>query len=166
MFSGEEPGAIVRNLTASQSKKHLALLANELADKSFNQWSSSSSESSGSMEDVKQHMLNGSQSHIDLKGGLKLFHNVNSHCDLKHIPLTCLILGVNDVGVTPALRRRRERAERQRSLIREQEDAARLSPSQKDEPFDDSSSSFTSKQRPNISFGLLIIHYLLIIVSL
>lgn len=69
LFSGEEPNTIVRKLTASQSKKHLALLANELADKSFNQWSSSSSESSGSMEDVKQHMLNGSQSHIDLKGG-------------------------------------------------------------------------------------------------
>ncbi|KZS12793.1 Uncharacterized protein APZ42_022001 [Daphnia magna] len=118
LFSGEEPNTIVRKLTASQSKKHLALLANELADKSFNQWSSSSSESSGSMEDVKQHMLNGSQSHIDLKG-------------------------VNDVGVTPALRRRRERAERQRSLIREQEDASRLSPSQMDEPFDDCSTSFT-----------------------
>ncbi len=66
--SGEEHGAIVRKLTASQSKKHLALLANELADKSFNQWSSSSSESSCSMEDVKQHMLNGSKSHVDLKG--------------------------------------------------------------------------------------------------
>jgi hypothetical protein len=66
--SGEENGAIVRKLTASHSKKHLALLANELADKSFNQWSSSSSESSCSMEDVKQHMLNGSKSHVDLKG--------------------------------------------------------------------------------------------------
>ena len=66
--SGEEHGAIVRKLKASQSKKHLALLANELADKSFNQWSSSSSESSCSLEDVKQHMLNGSKSHIDLKG--------------------------------------------------------------------------------------------------
>ena len=32
-----------------------------------------------------------------------------------------------DVGVTPALRRRRERAERQRSLIREQEEAGRRS---------------------------------------
>ncbi|XP_046444572.1 uncharacterized protein LOC124194434 isoform X4 [Daphnia pulex] len=116
--SGEEHGAIVRKLTASQSKKHLALLANELADKSFNQWSSSSSESSCSMEDVKQHMLNGSKSHVDLKD-------------------------VNDVGVTPALRRRRERAERQRSLIREQEDAARMSPSQIEEPFEDSSTSFT-----------------------
>jgi hypothetical protein len=66
--SGEEHGAIVRKLTVSQSKKHLTLLANELADKSFNQWSSSSSESSCSMEDVKQHMLNGSKSHVDLKG--------------------------------------------------------------------------------------------------
>ena len=44
------------------------------------------------------------------------------------------------MGVTPALRRRRERAERQRSLLREQEDAARASPSQLDEPFEDSSS--------------------------
>lgn len=66
--STEEKGAIVRKLTASQSKKHLALLANELADKSFNQWSSSSSDSSLSLEDVKQNMLNGTQSHADLKG--------------------------------------------------------------------------------------------------
>jgi hypothetical protein len=55
------------------------------------------------------------------------------------------VLDVNDVGVTPALRRRRERAERQRSLIREQEDAARLSPSQIEESFDDCSTSITSK---------------------
>ncbi len=57
----------------------------------------------------------------------------------------CCSEDVNDVGVTPALRRRRERAERQRSLIREQEDAARMSPSQIEEPFEDSSTSFTSK---------------------
>lgn len=45
------------------------------------------------------------------------------------------------MGVTPALRRRRERAERQRSLIREQEEAAsRVSPSQMDEAPDDSGS--------------------------
>lgn len=69
--SSEEHGAIVRKLTASQSKKHLALLANELADKSFNQWSSSSSESSCSMEDVKQHMMNGT--HSDLKGCVHLY---------------------------------------------------------------------------------------------
>lgn len=61
-----EQGVIMRKLTASQSKKHLALLANELADKSFNQWNSSSSDSSCSMEDVKQNMLNGT--HADLKG--------------------------------------------------------------------------------------------------
>ena len=67
--SSNDEGAIVRKLAASQSKKHLALLANELADKSFGQWSSSSSDSSCSMEDVKQHMLNGTQSHADLKGG-------------------------------------------------------------------------------------------------
>jgi len=51
-------------IVASQSKTHLALLANELAaDKSFNQWSdsSSSSESSSPLEEVKLHMLNGSQ---------------------------------------------------------------------------------------------------------
>ena len=60
VVSTEEHGAIVRKLTASQSKKHLALLANE--------WSSSSSESSCSMEDVKQHMMNGT--HADLKGNI------------------------------------------------------------------------------------------------
>lgn len=49
--------------------------------------------------------------------------------------------GVNDVGVTPALRRRRERAERQRSLLREQEEAStRVSPSQMDDQGDDSGS--------------------------
>lgn len=65
--STDEQGAVVRKLTASQSKKHLALLANELADKSFNHWSSSS-DSSCSLEDVKQNMLNGTQPHADLKG--------------------------------------------------------------------------------------------------
>lgn len=33
------------------------------------------------------------------------------------------MLGAGDAGVTPALRRRRERAERQRSFIREQQEA-------------------------------------------
>lgn len=74
--------------------------------------------------------------------GVKLSHNYR-----RTFYISCLTLGVNDVGVTPALRRRRERAERQRSLIREQEDASRLSPSQMDEPFDDCSTSFTSKQQ-------------------
>ena len=89
-----------QQLATSQSKKHLTLLANELAaDKSFNQWSSSSSsESSSPLDDVKLHLLNGSQAHPS---------------------------GSTEVGVTPALRRRRERAERQRSLLREQEEASR-----------------------------------------
>lgn len=87
---------------SNQSKNHLALLANELAtDKSFNQWSSSS-ESSSPLEDVKIHLLNGSQAGV-------------------HPAQT----GPNEVGVTPALRRRRERAERQRSLLREQEESGR-----------------------------------------
>ena len=84
VVSTEEHGAIVRKLTASQSKKHLALLANELADKSFNQWSSSSSESSCSMEDVKQHMMNGT--HADLKGIISVVVVIkhNRHFGLFH----------------------------------------------------------------------------------
>ena len=91
-----ESSAARRLCTSQSSKKHLNLLANELAaDKTLNgQWSSSSSDSSSPIEDVKLHMLNGSHSHADLKGA-------------------------NEVGVTPALRRRRERAEKQRC---EQED--------------------------------------------
>ena len=98
--SAEElESSAARRLSASQcSKKHLTLLANELAaDKTLNgQWSSSSSDSSSPMDDVKLHMLNGSHSHADVKGA-------------------------NEMGVTPALRRRRERAEKQRC---EQEEIA------------------------------------------
>lgn len=43
-------------------------------------------------------------------------------CYLPKLPL-CL---ANDAGVTPALRRRRERAERQRSFMKEQQESAAL----------------------------------------
>ena len=48
------------------------------------------------------------------------------------------VAGITEVGVTPALRRRRERAERQRSLIREQEASNLGSSVQPDELFEDS----------------------------
>lgn len=54
-----------------QSRKHLAQLASELNDKSYREWSSSS-DSSSSIEDVKLHMMNGSQNHVDLKGAVRL----------------------------------------------------------------------------------------------
>lgn len=45
-------------------------------------------------------------------------------CDLFFNGKWKIVLRVSvDVGVTPALRRRRERAERQRSFIREQQEA-------------------------------------------
>lgn len=57
------------------------------------------------------------------------------------------------MGVTPALRRRRERAERQRSLLRDQEDASRESPAPADEPTADGDSYSTRKMPENDSFN-------------
>lgn len=42
------------------------------------------------------------------------------------MPTNFCLTAANDAGVTPALRRRRERAERQRSFIREQQESAAI----------------------------------------
>ena len=91
--------------SAKKKEKHHHLKEISL-DQPADDWSTSSSSESSPNEDVKFPMPNG------------------SHRDLK---------GVMDMGVTPALQRRRERAERQRSLIREQEEVGRRSATPLDE---------------------------------
>lgn len=68
-LNNEEQEETVRKVSQSHPRKHLAQLASELNDKSYREWSSSS-DSSSSIEDVKLHMMNGSQGHVDLKGKL------------------------------------------------------------------------------------------------
>ena len=62
--SAEELEAVKHKISTSTSKKHLAMLKTDLADK--NQWSSSSSDSLSVNEDIKKHLPNGS--HADFKG--------------------------------------------------------------------------------------------------
>lgn len=58
----------------------------------------------------------------------RIGHNTNTACWLAVFITNCYLvlptILAGDAGVTPALRRRRERAERQRSFIREQQETA------------------------------------------